>query len=593
MVRVAAIMAGGRGQRLWPASRTRRPKQFLNLGAGPSLLQQTYDRLSGIADPPEVLVLTAADTVGLVRAQLPHLAPDRVLGEPVMRDTTATAALAVAMARAVAGDEAVLALVPADHVVFAVQRFRAALSAGWDAAVREACPVLLGIPPSRPETGYGYILRGSPLWETQDLRVAAIARFVEKPDVRRAAEYLRSGRYLWNAGVCICRTDVLVDALALHQPEVAALVEDLRDVNPALVAPEEMERRLAPLQGISLDFGVLEHLQRALVVEVPLAWDDVGNWDELARLRPQDAHGNVRVGQAVLSDTQRTVVVGTDPGRLVVTHGVRDLVVVDTSDSILVADRAALPELKRALSEVRSLGFAEYLDEAAGAAAPAARAEVRGRADAVPGPDVEILTLRAGTTVPAEELAGRPVRLVSGDARVVSGQAGTEVLSLGGGSPRLLAPGTRLVTDAGCLVAVGSSAAGPGSSAWRRQAAEPILVHEDACTVVPKPWGREVWWVRTEGYVGKRLEVRAGHALSLQFHQAKHETLYVLSGEVRLRLGDDERVVGPGYVAVVPPGTVHRMEAVTDAVIVEVSTPEVDDVVRLEDRYGRSGPHGG
>lgn len=580
MVRVAAIMAGGRGERLWPRSRTRLPKQFLRHGAGLSFLQQTYERIKGMACAPEVLVLTAADTVGLVRAQLPDLAPERVLGEPVARDTAASAALAVAMARSLVGDEAVLALVPADHVVLDIDRFRAALSTAWEASEGDDCPVLVGIPPSRPETGYGYILRGSPLGRARGLRVAEVADFVEKPDAERAAEYLRSGCYLWNAGVCVCRTDVLADAFAMHRPGLAELVEGLRGVNPAVVVPQGLDQQLAPLPAISLDYGVLEQLKRMLVVEVPLEWDDVGNWDALMRLHPQDDQGNVRVGQAVLSETEGTVVYGAEAGRLVVTHGVKGLVVVDTPDSILVADRAALPGLKRALAHVRSAGFAAHLDEAP---PPVVRPEAWGHTVAVPGQEVEILCLRAGATVAADSLRGRRVRVVAGDVRVVG-----QDRSGGEGGTSSLASGASLVSDGGCLVAVGVPEETAEANGRTASAVEPALTPQGACTVVDKPWGRELWWARAEGYVGKRIEVRAGHALSLQFHRKKHETLYFLSGEVRLRLGDDARVVGPGHVAVVPPGTVHRMEAVTDAVIFEVSTPEVDDVVRLEDRYGRS-----
>lgn len=495
MQRMAAIMAGGRGERLWPHSRSRLPKQFLSIGGGPTFLQRTYARVAGMEERPDVFIVTSEDAADIVRAQVPGLPADHLVGEPVARDTAATAALSGLTARALAGEDALVALLPADHAIFDDEGFRSALRAAFAAAEREAVPVLIGIPPTRPETGYGYIRLGDDLAPCVGARVATVDRFVEKPSLERAAEYLTSGTHLWNSGVCVCRTDVLLGQLSLHAPALGDLIAELRGRNPATVDGGTLTRLLQPLRAISLDYALLEHVERAAVVVGALAWDDVGSWEALSRLHPQDEHGNVRLGRAVLSETERTVVYSSASGRLLVTHGVEDLVVVDTPDSTLIAARDALPGLKRALGAVRASGYEAYLE---------------------------------GTT-PA---------LRSGSPTAAGGAA--------------------------CLAAPAD------------------------CHTVEKPWGREVWWALSDGYAAKRLEVRAGHALSLQFHEKKHETLYFLSGTVRLRLGDMERTVPPGHVAVVPPGTVHRMEAITDAVIFEVSTPHLDDVVRLEDRYGRA-----
>ena len=585
MQRVAAILAGGQGQRLWPWSRTRVPKQFLSLADGPTFLQQAYGRVAGMACAPEVVVLTAASTVDLVRGQIPGLADDHLLGEPVGRDTAASAALAIALARRLAGGEAVLALLPADHAVFDPERLRAALDLAWEAAEAEGCPVLLGIPPTRPETGYGYIGRGPELRRPVDgpaagIRLAQVEGFVEKPDLQRAAGYVQSGRYLWNSGVCVCRTDVLAGALALYAPDLADLVESLRGRSPAELPAEELAARLRGLVPISLDYAVLERLERALVLEVSLAWDDVGSWEALSRLHPQDELGNVALGDAVLSDTQRTVIYGEPGGRLVVTHGVRDLVVVDTADSLLIAERGSLSGLKQALGEVRASRYAAHLDDCR-PAAPAVQPRAWGHVFSVPGHETEILSLAPGAEIPAGDLQGRAVRLVSGQACVLGPDGPGLALRLG--RERRVPPGQRVASATGALLAL----APPVSADDGAQMLAPEASHQ-----VSKPWGRETWWAVSPQYVGKRIEVVAGAALSLQFHECKHETLYVQSGEVLLRLGETEHRVGPGHVAVVPPETVHRIMAVTDAVLFEVSTPEVDDVVRLEDRYGRGGPAG-
>lgn len=572
-------MAGGRGERLWPKSRTRLPKQFLSLGPGPSFLQQAYHRLAGMPGAPTVVVLTSADTRDLVCDQLPLLPETHLLAEPVARDTAATAALGAAMALALGGDNAVLALVPADHAVFDVDRFRLALDSAWTLAERERCPVLVGIPPTRPETGYGYILRGNPLPAGGPLPLAVVERFVEKPDVVRAAEYLASGRYLWNSGICVCRADVLLAALGMHLPGLRSLLRALDECSPTTLAPGALLTHMRDLSPISLDYAVLEKLERALVVEVPLAWDDVGNWEALTRLYPTDGSGNVRVGSAVLSETERTVVYSSASGRLVVTHGVSDLVVVDTDDCVLVAERGALPGLKQALHTVRASGYAAHLDEPQG---PAVRPVDWGHEVEVPGHDMRLLCLQSGADVPSDSLEGRTVRLLSGDAEVrFPAGAGNPLTE---GRECTIPSATRVVSATGCVLALGSR---PVPTAPVAAAADASPMYGSIRRIVAKPWGREIWWAMAPSYAAKRLEVRAGHALSLQYHERKHETLYFLEGVVRLRLGTGERTVTVGDVAVIPPGTIHRMEALTDAIVFEVSTPDLDDVVRLEDRYGR------
>lgn len=499
----AALMAGGGERPLWPHG-SGLPTPFLALGDHPTFLQQAYARLRAMPEVPEVLVLTAATTVGLVRQQLPTLPPTCVLGEPVSRGTAATAVLAAVLTQAALGEHGVLALVPADHAVFDPEGYRQALRAAYHAADQHRCPVLVGIRPTRPEPNYGYIRRGEALGAA-----SVVARFVEKPSAAEAEALLADGQHLWNSGICVCRTDVLLGTLRLHQPALAAFAAGFGDGNPVLSSPTELEGRMEVLPRLSLDRALLEHAERVLVVEAAIGWDDVGNWEALARLQPGDDRGNVQLGRAVLSETERSLVYGAAEHRLVVTHGVHDLVVVDTADTTLVARRDALDGLQAAMDTAHALGFAAHLDAAVATAEGAVHS---GTAEVHP------------SSVSPDE---RPAH--------------------GGGR----------VTEA------------------------------EASRIVEKPWGREVWWAVTDTYAAKRLEVRAGHILSLQYHEKKHETLFFESGRARLRLGQEELEVGPGTVATVPTGYLHRIEALTDTVIIEISTPQLDDVVRLEDRYGR------
>ncbi len=270
MQRIAAIMAGGRGERLWPRSRAATPKQFLSLGGERSFLQATYDRLVGMPQPPELVVLTAEGTLPLVWEQLPQLAPERVLGEPVGRDTAATAVLAACLARAVAGEDAVLALIPADHAVFGVDAYQRALEQAFSAAETHRVPVLLGVPPTRPETGYGYILQGDAVEGSTPGALREVVRFVEKPSLEVAVGYLAEGNYLWNGGVCVCRTDVLLEGLARHRPEMAGLVAALAGAHPGQLGRGILRELLEPVQPISLDYAFLEHCERALVVRAEM-----------------------------------------------------------------------------------------------------------------------------------------------------------------------------------------------------------------------------------------------------------------------------------------------------------------------------------
>lgn len=575
MHRVAAIMAGGRGERLWPRSRTSLPKQFLSLGSGASFLQDAHARVAGMDPAPEIVILTAETTVPLVRQQLPQLAPDHLLGEPLSRDTAATAILASAMAEALCGGPAVLALVAADHAVFDPDRYRADLGAAFAATDTYRCPVQLGVRPTRPETGYGYIERGEPVDPSRWRDLYQVARFVEKPGLETAARYLAGGRHLWNCGICVCPTQVLLQGLSAADPLLAELVRGLAGQHPGALAPTTLARLLQPVRPISLDYALLERAERVLVVESAMAWDDVGSWDALTRLHPQDPHGNVGVGSAVLSDTRHSVVYGTTPGRLVVTHGVDDLVIVDTPDSLLVADRKALGGLKNALKTVRDAGYTGHLDalQSADITPLAGGCQVR-----LPDQDLRIVSLPAGGTLAAADVGTDGVRLIRGHA-VIDQRDGVSPVTRN--RARAVPAGASVRTAHGCVLSLE-----PGQAEEPRAA--PVVGEPDQLRVVDKPWGREVWWAVSEGYAGKRIEVRAGMALSLQYHAHKHETILFQEGRVRLLLDGQEREVGPGHVAVIPPGTTHRMTAITDAVLFEVSTPELDDVVRLEDRYGRA-----
>lgn len=339
-VRYAVIMAGGAGTRFWPLSRAARPKQFLHLAGRGTMLQETARRLRGVVPRARVLVVAPPAHVRLVRGQLPWLAPGNLIVEPAPRGTAACLALVAAhLARRAAN--ATLAVLAADHAIADVAKLRAGLRRAH-AVADDGWLVTFGIPPTHPETGYGYVRVGSPL-DRRRPRAARALRFVEKPDLRTARRFLAGGDYRWNSGMFAWRIDVFRDALARHAPAVAAAADAVagRGGAPA-------RRAYARLPALPVDVAVLERERRIAVVDATFDWSDVGSWAAMTDLWGADAAGNARRGRALLLDCRDTVVHAGS--RLVAMLGVEDLVVVDTPEALLVCPRTRAQEVRKVVA---------------------------------------------------------------------------------------------------------------------------------------------------------------------------------------------------------------------------------------------------
>ena len=341
-MRHAVIMAGGSGTRLWPLSRAERPKQLLDVvaaedGSAHSLLAEAFTRLQAVLPTEQIWVCTAARYGDQVRAALPELLADRLVLEPVARDTANAVGLAAALVADVDPD-AELAVVSADHVIRPIERFAAALRTAYDLlAVRPRALVTLGVTPTSPATGFGYVQKGAP---TEVAGASEAVSFREKPDLATAEQYLASGEYVWNSGMFVWRAQTVLDALADHLPESAA---GLGRVVAAPAGPGRdavLAEVFPTLPKISVDYAVLEPAAaepgRVAVVDLDVDWLDVGSWPALANTLTADDAGNATRGLTVLLDSSDNVVVSDDPEHLVALVGVRDSVVVHTADVTMV-----------------------------------------------------------------------------------------------------------------------------------------------------------------------------------------------------------------------------------------------------------------
>jgi mannose-1-phosphate guanylyltransferase len=366
----AVILAGGSGTRLWPASRMLRPKQFLKVQGQRTMLQATADRLGDLVTPDRVWIATTKTLAVAVREQLPELPPRAVLAEPCPRNTAPCIGLAAV--HILRDDpEGTMAVFPADQIIAPQEVFQDTLRAA--AALVEEDPrrlVTFGIKPNYPSTGFGYIERGEALLVKPRPAAASssaptayrVARFHEKPQQAVAQQYFAAGTYYWNSGMFVWKARTILDALGRHQPAIAAGLERIAVACDRPGSGEVLEAEFAAMPRISIDYAVMEHAEAAIVLEAPFAWDDVGGWPAWARYREADQHDNrIAAARHVEINAGGNVVLSSEPGRVVVLAGVKDLVVIVTPDAVLVADKRDEASVAAVTKELQARGWTEYL----------------------------------------------------------------------------------------------------------------------------------------------------------------------------------------------------------------------------------------
>lgn len=339
----AVILAGGRGTRFWPRSRTRTPKQLLNIIGKTTMLEQTVARLRPLIAGKNIWTVTNAEQTAALRKQLPAAAKKRVLTEPVGRNTAAAIALAAIHVRHAAKGDAVMAVLPADHYIAQPDRFRNIMTAALHLAGDSLRMVVLGIPPARPETGYGYIERMGEAMNAEGFPVFAVRRFTEKPELAAAKEYLATELYQWNAGMFFWRVSTYLDALKSYLPKTYEQLELLATHIGKRSYERNLKKVYPKLENISVDYAVMEPATRetgdprVVVIPADIGWSDIGSWNAVYELLAKHAGENILDGPGQSLDAEGNLL--WSPGKFVAAIGVRGLVVVDTPDALLICPR--------------------------------------------------------------------------------------------------------------------------------------------------------------------------------------------------------------------------------------------------------------
>jgi mannose-1-phosphate guanylyltransferase/mannose-6-phosphate isomerase len=472
---VPVILSGGAGTRLWPVSRSAYPKPFMRMGDGESLLKKTLDRALRIADGGQVLTVTARDYYFLTRdeyAQHPGADLDKLpfLLEPVARNTAPAVVLAALYAREHVGADAVLVVLAADHLIRDIDAFVADAKRAA-ALANDGWLVTFGIRPTHPETGFGYIRMGAAIAGHEGRAVGA---FVEKPSRETAESYVACGDYVWNSGMFCFRADALLEVAAKVCPDVLAAAEACHANATNQESPVEFAREMFLAQpDISIDYAIMERAPKVAVVPATFDWSDIGSWKAMSDLEADaDASGNRVRGQAIVVESENCYI--QSDTRMVAVIGVKDLVIVDTGDAVLVSHRESAQQVKLVVERLRATNH--------------------------------------------------------------------------------------------------------DSAAFHK--------------TVHRPWGSYTVLEDAADCKVKRLTVKPGHVLSLQRHHRRSEHWTVVEGTAKVRIGEEEFLLKRNESAYIPMDTVHRLEnpTTTDIHLIEVQCGDYfgeDDIVRLEDRYGR------
>ena len=342
MKTIALIMAGGKGERFYPASRNLLPKQFLSLGAdNETMIQKTVNRIRDLVSPQDIFVLTNKNYLSLVKEQLKDVPTENIVLEPLSKNTAPAIELGVEIAKRKYDDAKVIVL-PSDHIIKDEVEFRRILKVATQFVENKESILTIGIKPTEPNDGYGYIKI------SDDQEISKVAEFKEKPTIEVAKQYVESGNYLWNAGMFIFTIKSIDNAFKKYMPNQHMLLTESLD-------------NFAKVESISIDYGIMEKADNVYCIKGDFAWDDVGSWNALKRINGEDENQNTILNdKTVLVNSTNVTIKGTNK-KLITGVGLKDIVIVETDDVILVANKNELSDIKKLTAKIKEKQLDEYL----------------------------------------------------------------------------------------------------------------------------------------------------------------------------------------------------------------------------------------
>jgi len=356
----AVIMAGGVGSRFWPKSRERNPKQLLEIFGTGTMIQNTIARVQPMIPSVNTIVVTNALHYEEVVKQLPFIPRENILPEPVGRNTAPCIGLAASMIERM-DPGGVMIVLPADHLIHDETEFRRILALAVDVAERTEGLLTIGIKPTHPETGYGYIQYSAEETDAvfKNDEVFRVKTFAEKPNLETAERFLKSGDFLWNSGMFVWKTSAILKEIEIHLPELHEQLELLKPAMQSQGFKNTLEQVYGRIRSISIDYGVMEKAGNAYVVKGDFGWSDVGSWDEVVRLLPKDDQGNSIKGLAVTRNSGNNYI---DAGsRIVAAVGVDDLIIISTGDAVLVCRKGQSQDVKEIVDFIRRKQMNDFL----------------------------------------------------------------------------------------------------------------------------------------------------------------------------------------------------------------------------------------
>lgn len=347
-------MAGGIGARFWPMSKTLRPKQFIDiLGTGETLIQRTFNRFENICPVENIYVVTNEKYRELVRKQLPKLSDDQILCEPMARNTAPCIAYACHKISE-KNPNANIVVAPSDHIILKEDSFTEVILAGLNATENHDILLTLGIHPSRPDTGYGYIQFNETQAPTFDSRISKVKTFTEKPQLDIARSFLESGDFLWNSGIFLWNLKSIMHAFEKYLPEMSDAFREGRGIYNTSEEQDFIAKAYAVVKSISIDYGIMEKAGNVFVLAADFGWSDLGTWGSLYDVRPKDMRGNAIIGNNVMIYDSDNCIVNMPQDKLVVLQGLNDYIVVEDDNTLLICRKQEEQQIRRFVEDVRA-----------------------------------------------------------------------------------------------------------------------------------------------------------------------------------------------------------------------------------------------